>query len=90
MQTFKVQRWDQVTGPADPSRISHSGSGFLAPGLIVLLVQEGVGWVANQDGSRQALDAKSVVTYKTGDWVQYGSDSRDEFKIEVYSAADLP
>jgi hypothetical protein len=49
-------------------------AGYRAPGLGVLVVQEGVGWMARHDGSRENIGATSVVMWDTGDWVEYGSD----------------
>jgi hypothetical protein len=56
--------------------------GRRAPGVGVLVVQEGTGWVMRQDGSREIIRAKSVVIWDSGEWVEYGSDdglSADEF-----------
>jgi hypothetical protein len=53
-------------------------------GLGVLVVKEETGWVLRQDGSREDIDAMSVVTWDTGDWVEYGSDGG--FKTDGYRA----
>jgi hypothetical protein len=89
MQTFKAQRWERAELWPEPSVRGHRFQGIRAPGPIVLVVQEGSGWVQRQDGGREVLNAKSVVIYKTGDWFEYGTDSGDEFTIETYWAADL-
>jgi hypothetical protein len=52
-----------------------------------LVVQEGAGWVMRQDGTREALSAKSVVMWDAGEWVGYGSD--DGLKAEEYWAAHV-
>jgi hypothetical protein len=44
----------------------------------------------SDDGGRDALDARSVVIYDTGDWVEYGSDGSGEaFQAEIYGTASL-
>ncbi|HSR85271.1 MAG TPA: hypothetical protein VLM11_13935 [Streptosporangiaceae bacterium] len=62
--------------------------GRQAPGAGVLVVQEGTGWVTGQDGTREAVSAKSVVVWDAGDWVEYGSD--DALKAEEYWAVQEP
>jgi len=62
--------------------------GRAAPGNGVLIIQDGSAWVARQDGTRAAVNAKSVVFYETGDWVEYGTS--DWFKAEEYWAASEP
>jgi len=37
-----------------------------------MVVLHGSGWVMRPDGSREDIDAKSVVIWDTGDWVEYG------------------
>lgn len=89
IQTFKAQRWERAELRPELSVRGHRFQGIRAPGPIVLVVQEGTGWVQRQDGGREVINAKSVVIYKTGDWFEYGTDSGDEFTIETYWAADL-
>jgi len=85
MFTFKVKAWGQAdyAGPGKSQIV-----GYRAPGRGVLVVQEGTGWVARQDGSRENIGAKSVVMWETGDWVEYGSDGG--FKTCDYWAATEP
>ena len=88
MQTFKVKRWEdgEFRLPlADTSRFH----GLRAPGRIIMVVQEGSGWVLRQDGTHADVAAKSVVTWDTGDWVEYGCDGSSEFKFESYWEAYL-
>lgn len=60
------------------------------PRRIVLVVQQGTGWALREDGGREALDAKRVMLYDTGAWVEYGSDSSGEaFRAEIYGAANF-
>ena len=75
MLTFKVKAWgrSESAGPGMSQIV-----GYRAPGPGVLVVQEGAGWVKRQDGTRENIDAKSVVMWDTGDWVEYGSDGRFE------------
>jgi hypothetical protein len=37
-----------------------------------MVVQNGSRWVTRPDGSREDIDAKRVVIWDTGDWVQHG------------------
>src|SRR5258708_15567368 len=66
----------------------YQALGHRAPGVGVLVVEEGTGWVMGQDGMREAIGAKSVVMWDVGDWVEYGSD--DGLKAEEYWAAREP
>ena len=59
-----------------------------APGAGVLVVQEGTGWVMGQDGTREAISAKTVVMWAAGEWLEYGSD--DGLTAEEYWAAHEP
>jgi hypothetical protein len=88
MLTFEVKysgSWEQRPQPeASPGQVV----GYRAPGAGVLVVEEGVGWVMRQDGSRENVRAKSVVIWDTGDWVEYGSDGG--FKACSYWADQEP
>jgi hypothetical protein len=56
----------------------------------VLVVREGSGWVVRQDGTREPVSAKTVITDQGGEWVEFGSDeSGDAFVTELYAAASL-
>ncbi len=70
MRTFKADRWEHLEFV-----IEGRAHGFRAPGTIVLVVQEGTGWVMRQDGSRETVEEKSVVIFDTGDWLEYGTSS---------------
>lgn len=55
---------------------------------MVLVVQDGAGWVMGQDGTRETVEAKTVVIYEAGDWIEYASDGSGEaFAAELYGAA---
>ena len=88
MQTFKVKRVDGEDAPPGPWHGSRS-HGLRAPGPIVMMVQEGTCWVRRDDGSREDLDAQSVVIWEPGEWVEHGSDGGGAYKIERYWAEDL-
>ena len=82
MHAFKVMAYEHgAHRPLGNFRVV----GHRAPGPGVLVVKEGTGWVLGQDGSREDIDAMSVVTWDTGDWVEYGSDGG--FKTDGYWAA---
>jgi hypothetical protein len=85
MHIFAVERWGSQD---DHSPRGSRIYGFQAPGPGVLVVHEGLGWVRRQDGARATIQAKSVVVWNTGEWVEYGSDGGG-FKVEDYWAADL-
>lgn len=90
MQTFKVSLWESMESPSHEPFGGVIDPGFRAPGRIVLVVQQGTGWVVREDGGRDVLDAKSVVIYDTGDWVEYGSDGSGEaFRAELYASANF-
>ena len=90
VQAFKVKLWERLESPPQEQFGGATEPGFHAPGRTVLVVRQGTGWAANQDTGRHALEAKSVVVYEAGDWVEYGSDgSGDAFEAELYSAADF-
>jgi hypothetical protein len=63
--------------------------GFRAPGPIVMVLQEGTGWVLRQDGSRETVEGPSVVIFDTGDWFEYGTNSNSGVKIDSYWETDL-
>ena len=88
MVTFKVKYWGTAERRPHPTLAGGQVVGYRAPGPGVLVVQEGTGWVMRQDGSRENIDAKSVVMWDTGDWVEYGSDGA--FKTCDYWAATEP
>jgi hypothetical protein len=88
MQTFKVKRVDGEDAPPGTGHRSRS-HGLHAPGLIVMMVREGTCWVRRDDGSREDLDAQSVVIWEPDEWVEYGSDVGGAYKIERYWAEDL-
>ena len=69
MHTFKVKAFGE--SPLFRGQVC----GYQAPGLGVLVVQDGTGWVKRQDGSREIIEAPSVVLWDAGDWVEYGSDA---------------
>lgn len=89
MQTFKVKRIDGEDAPPGPWRDCGDGDGLRAPGPIVMVVREGSCWVRREDGSREDLDAQSVVVWQPGEWVEYGGDGGTGYKIERYWAEDL-
>jgi hypothetical protein len=88
MQTFKAKRMDGV----DFRPNLYGGSqvhGVRAPGRIVMVVRAGSGWVLLHDGTRENLDATSVVIWEPGDWVEYGSGTGAGLKTESYWEKDL-
>ena len=90
MQTFKVNLWQSLESPQQEPGGETTEIGFHAPGRIVLVLQEGTGWALREDGGREVLDAKSVVLYETGEWVEYGSDGSGEaFRAEIYGAENF-
>jgi hypothetical protein len=89
MQTFKVACLEHAELRPAPGALDGRTGGFRAPGRIVLVVQEGTGWVPRQDGSRETVEAQSVVIFDTGDWFEYGWDGDGEFKVDAYWEADL-
>jgi len=85
MKWFTVKEYGTSEGiPGAKYRVL----GRQAPGAGVLVVQEGTGWVMGQDGTREAIGAKTVVMWDAGDWVEYGSD--DGLKTEEYWEAQEP
>jgi hypothetical protein len=85
MRWFEVREYMSSAGaPGGKFRVP----GRRAPGAGVLVVQEGTGWVMEQDGTREAVSAKSVVVWEAGEWVEYGSD--DGLEAEEYWAAQEP
>jgi hypothetical protein len=90
MQTFKVKLWERLESPPQEPFGGVVEPGFRAPGRTVLVVREGTGWVLGQGGDREALDAKTVVIYESGDWIEYASDgSGAAFEAELYAEARL-
>ena len=72
MRTFKVKACGHGAMTAHPAMKEFRVGGYRAPGPGVMVVQDGSGWVMRSDGSREDIDAKSVVIWDTGDWVEYG------------------
>lgn len=88
MQTFKVMRYEGVEYP--PMQFSQiRGHGVRAPGRVIMVLQEGSGWVMRQNGVREDIAAKTVVFWDADDWMEYGSDGCDKFKAESYWSADF-
>jgi hypothetical protein len=85
MLSFHVK--EHGTGSCTPGTKAHV-LGRTAPGNGVLIIQDGSAWVARQDGTRAVVNAKSVVFYEAGDWVEYGTS--DWFKAEEDWAASEP
>jgi hypothetical protein len=85
MRRFEVRQHQTNTG--GPGAV-YRALGRRAPGAGVLIVHEGTGWVAAHDGGRHSIAARSVVTWDTGDWVEYGSD--DGLTAEEYWEAAEP
>jgi hypothetical protein len=55
---------------------------------MILIVQEGAAWVMGQDGTRETVEARTVVIYEAGDRIEYASDGSGEaFAAELYGAA---
>ena len=54
-----------------------------------MVIQDGSCWVRHDDGSREDLTAQSVVIWEPGEWVEYGGESAQGYKIESYLAQDL-
>ena len=90
MQTFKVRLWERLESPPQEPFGGVVEPGFRAPCRMVLVVREGTAWVQREDSAREIADAKSVVIYNAGEWVEYGSDGSGEaFQAELYGAAEL-
>lgn len=85
MLSFQVK--DHGTSSCTPGGKTHV-LGRVAPGNGVLIIQDGSAWVARQDGTRASANAKSIIFYEAGDWVEYGTS--DWFKVEEYWAASEP
>jgi hypothetical protein len=85
MLSFEVKQ--QSASSCTPGSNSHV-LGRVAPGNGVLIIQDGSAWVAGQDGSRVMANATSVICYRAGDWVEYGTT--DWFKVEEYWDASEP
>jgi hypothetical protein len=83
MLLFKVKRQD---GAQFPSSSRGRAQGFRAPGEIVMVVQEGSGWVMGQDRSKEPISARTAVIWDPGEWVEYGSNGDGDFSIEGYWA----
>jgi hypothetical protein len=74
MLTFEASTSRGITGG------SWKLEGYRAAGPVVMVIEHGSIWVADQHGVRQRLGAPGVVMWDTGDWVQYGSDGPTELK----------
>jgi hypothetical protein len=85
MRRFEVREY-RTSGSTPGTK--HQVLGRRAPGAGVLVVREGTGWVMGQDGSREAISAKSVVMWDTGEWVEYGSE--DGLRAEEFWAVQEP
>ena len=87
METFKVRfREGLVRQSQEP--FGRAVEGFRAPARMVLVVGEGTAWVQREDGTRETIEAESVVIYDVGDWLEYGSDgSGHAFQVQLYGAA---
>lgn len=53
---------------------------FRAAAPTVMVLEDGSLWIMDQEGVRHTLNAPSVVSWDTGDWVAYGSEGRTKFK----------
>jgi hypothetical protein len=89
MRTFKVARSEHLEAPPSAGSLGGRARGFRAPGAIALVVREGTGWVMREDGSRETVEAGSVVVFEAGDWFEYGYDGNGGFKADSYWEADL-
>jgi|SRR5579859_8093147 len=85
MRRFDVR--EHRTNAASPGG-RYQVLGYRAIGAGVLVVQEGTGWVMGQDGTREAIAARSVVLWDAGEWVEYGSE--DGLESEEYWEAREP
>ena len=89
MRTFKATRSAHTEMHPTQGALESRAWGFQAPGSIVMVLQEGTGWVLRQDGSRETIEAPSVVIFDTGDWFEYGTNSNNGFKIDSYWETDF-
>ena len=48
-------------------------AGFTAGSHIVLVVEQGDGWVKRSEDDIEAFEAPHVLVWQPGDWVEYGS-----------------
>ena len=82
MRTFKAKCSEHTEIPPGTSL----AYGIRAPGPMVLVVQEGTGWVKRKDGSRETIEAQSVVIFEAGDWFEYGANNNgnSRFKVDIY------
>jgi hypothetical protein len=88
MEAFRAVRCESVE--YSPLKLGRAGGhGFRAPGHMIMVVRDGSGWVMNQDGVPEPVDAVTVVAWDAGDWVAYGSDGSGEFKADLYWATDM-
>ena len=81
MLSFQVE--EHGTASCEPGSNTRV-PGRVAPGNGVLIIRGRSAWVARQDGTRAMVNARSVVFYEAGDWVEYGTS--DWFKAEEYWA----
>lgn len=89
MRTFKANRTEGTNAPPDPCRGQWRIHGRRTPGRVVMVIQEGSCWVLRDDGTREDLTAKSVVIWEPGEWVEYGGEGSESYKIEGYWSQDL-
>lgn len=85
MLSFQVK--EHGTGSCTPGSNTRV-VGRVAPSNGVVIIQGGSAWIACQDGTRAAADAKTVIFYEAGDWVEYGTS--DWYRVEEYWAASEP
>lgn len=89
MQTFKATRVERENAPPTPHQGQWRIQGRRTPGRVVMVIQEGACWVLREDGTRENLTAQSVVTWEPGEWVEFGGEGGQGYKIESYWAHDL-
>jgi hypothetical protein len=59
--------------PTGDPRSSWQVAGFVASSHIVLVVEEGDGWVKRSEDDIEAFVGPHVVAWEPGEWVEYGS-----------------
>jgi hypothetical protein len=89
METFTITRHEEVTYRSLPFS-QRRGHGYLAPGPVTMILREGSGWIAGEDGGTTLIAAPAVVAWQPGDWIEYGTDGTSEFSAEILWATDLP
>jgi hypothetical protein len=85
---FMAKRWDHEHFRL-PTDSSNHVAGFRAPGQVCLILQNGSGWLISENGERLPIEAKAVVLWEPGDWVEYETAGGSESEADIYWSADF-